>query len=118
MTENGVLYEYNQLTGTHTKKQFLDSLGLNRPIGTLIQASNNKIYGSTFFGGTYGYGTLFEFDHLTNTLIKRADFNEIPTGKNPLGVTQAQNGKLYGCTGLGGLYGCGVLYEYDIASNA
>lgn len=81
----------------------------------LIEARNGKLYGTTMFGGAFGFGILFEYDRATNTYTKKFDFNGSANGKNPSGsLIQAENGMLYGMTSAGGAFDYGVIFEYDI----
>ena len=114
---NGVLFEYDPATSTFTKK--IDFTGSNGrwPFGTLIQASNGKLYGMTYFGGTSDFGIFFEYDPVTSSSIKLIDFSGTLNGKYPYGsLIQASNGKLYGMTEQGGANNLGALFEYDLTS--
>jgi uncharacterized repeat protein (TIGR03803 family) len=83
----------------------------------LIQANNNKIYGTTQGGGLYGSGILFSCDTLGN-YGKIYDFGSIvDDGINPTEIIQASNGVLYGLTGSGGLYGYGTLFSCNTSGN-
>jgi uncharacterized repeat protein (TIGR03803 family) len=111
----GVLFEYNPSTSSYTKKiEFAGSSTGSNPNGSLIQASNGKLYGMTAEGGTYNYGTLFEYDPATSIFLKKLDFAGTTNGSNPYGtLMQASNGKLYGMTFRGGTNNSGVLFEYN-----
>jgi uncharacterized repeat protein (TIGR03803 family) len=114
----GVLYEFNYITGTYTHKHdFQDPTG-SLQIGPLIQASNNKLYGITTFGGAFNFGVIYEYDLSNDTYTKLIDFDNITLGSGPHGrLLEAPNGKLYGLTGHGGSMGFGTLIEYDILTN-
>ncbi|MDB5280058.1 MAG: hypothetical protein JWR61_5013 [Ferruginibacter sp.] len=88
------------------------------PAGSLMQATNGKLYGMNQTGGQYNYyGVLFEFDLLTATFKKLVDF-DYTNGSRPLGnLVQASDGKLYGLTINGGIYGNGVIFAYDPPSS-
>ena len=115
----GVLFEFDPATGTYTKK--LDFDGANKgskPQGSLMQANNGKLYGMTYQGGANNYGVLFEFDPATGIYTKKIDFERASKGGNPTGsLMQADIGKIYGMTRLGGSNGYGVLFEYDLATD-
>ncbi len=87
------------------------------PFGTLIQATDGNLYGTTNQGGTIGYGVLFQ---ITTSGSFRVLHNfDRDNGGFPLaGLMQATNGKLYGTTASGGTgncpYGCGSLYSLDM----
>jgi uncharacterized repeat protein (TIGR03803 family) len=114
----GVLFEYNPTTSTYSKKiDFDGTLKGQKPCGSLMQASNGKLYGMTSSGGTNNYGVLFEFDPASSTLTKKLDFAGTTNGKSPYGsLIQALNGKLYGMTYNGGTKDFGVLFEYNLAT--
>jgi uncharacterized repeat protein (TIGR03803 family) len=112
-TSNGVLFEYDPATNTYTKK--LDFNGTEKgmsPLGSLVQAINGKLYGTTIYGGVKYNGVLFEYDLTTNAYTKKLDFDNTINGGLPLSLIQTANGKLYGMTAYGGVNGRGVLYEY------
>ncbi|MBL7930441.1 MAG: SprB repeat-containing protein, partial [Bacteroidia bacterium] len=113
----GVLFEYDLSTYTYTKK--VDFLGLNgaSPYGSLIQASNGKLYGMTNNGGANYFGNIFEYDISTNTYSTIYSFNST-NGKYPYGsLIQASNGKLYGMASDGGANNSGVIFEYNLSTS-
>jgi len=111
----GLIFEYDPTTNICIKKIDLNSTTGYNNYGGLSIASNGKIYGLTYGGGTSSNGTLFEYDPITNTLTKKIDFNGTTQGGYPNGtVFQASNGKLYGLTQQGGANSVGVIFEYDI----
>jgi len=117
-TDNGgVLFEYDILTNTYTKKVDFTNANGSSPFGSLIQASNGKLYGLTYVGGANNDGVLFEYDISTNIFTKKIDCNSIE-GELPYGsLMQASNGKLYGLMNNGGANNVGVLFEYDFLTN-
>jgi len=116
-TDNGVLFEYTITSNTLIKKVDFDGSAYGAwPLGSLMQSSNGKLYGMTHNGGANDYGILFEYDIPSNKLTNKVDF-DITNGANPLGsLMEANNGKLYGLTNMGGLNDAGVLFEYDTTS--
>ncbi len=113
---DGVIFEYDYNTNTYQKKKDFDNTNGALPHGSLIKASNNKLYGMATYGGLYGDGVIFEYDYTSNVLIKLVDFDGM-NGKFPFGsLMQASNGKLYGMTKEGGAYNQGVVFEYDYSS--
>lgn len=114
----GVLFEYNPLSDSISNRvNFSTSIGSN-PGGTLIQATNNKLYGITNAGGVNDMGVLFEYDPISLTYTIRANFDGSNNGSYPVGdLVQASNGKLYGTTEQGGASDYGVIYEFDPITN-
>jgi len=87
------------------------------PIGGLIFDPQGNLYGATYDGGAYGYGTVFEF---TATGMEKVlySFTGGADGSRPSGdLTLDAQGNLYGTTYFGGDlsgcrgYGCGVVFE-------
>jgi uncharacterized repeat protein (TIGR03803 family) len=114
----GVLFEYDISTNTFLQKIDFDGTSNgSHPRGSLIDASNGKLYGMTSEGGLNNLGVVFEYDPIENTYIKKLDFDG-SNGSNPYGsFIEASNGKLYGMTREGGLNSLGVIFEYDIISD-
>jgi uncharacterized repeat protein (TIGR03803 family) len=121
----GVLFQFDPNTGVYEKKiDFQGASNGSLPQGGLTEASDGKLYGMTWLGGSNDFGILFQYDPISNTLTKKLDFNGISNGKEPTGsLIEVGNGKLYGLTSYGGTNigilseGSGVLFEYDINSN-
>ncbi len=115
----GVLFKYNLQTSTFTKLvDFAGATNGGCPMGALIQATDGKLYGLTWKGGTTDYGTLFQYTIATNTLTKKLDFTGTATGDFPYGsLMQATDGKLYGMTYHGGNYDYGVLFNFNTATS-
>ncbi len=112
----GVLFEFDPSIEVYTKKlDFASNLGTG-PQGNLFSSSNGKLYGMTSFGGNNNLGVLFEYDPLLNIYLKKLDFTS-STVVNPSGsLLEATNGKMYGVSAYGGIYGFGILFEYDPSS--
>lgn len=115
----GTLFEYNIATTTYSiRANFNNGTNGGSPMGSLIKASNGKLYGLTNGGGTGNKGVIFEFDMTTNTFVKKMDLGVLTTGTNPYGsFMQASNGKLYATTFFGGKNNAGTIFEYDPATN-
>lgn len=114
----GVIFKTDIDGNNFILKKDITSEKLNggQPRGKLTQALNGKLYGITTEGGSFGYGTIFEFDLSTNELTKKIDFDD-QNGRNPYGsLLLASNGKLYGTTRFVGSYK-GSIFEYDPDNN-
>jgi len=83
----------------------------------LIQAANGDLYGTTFYGGNNGAGTVFKIT-LGGALTTLHIF-DAADGVHPMGLIQAINGDIYGTTYQGGgnshvdicPIGCGTLFD-------
>jgi uncharacterized repeat protein (TIGR03803 family) len=115
VNDRGVLFEWNATNEMYTKKlDFAGAINGENPNGSLIEASNGKLYGTTRDGGAYGFGVLFEWNPSSDTYIKKLDFDGVNNGKYPYGgLMETSDGKLYGMTPNGGLNDGGVLFEWD-----
>lgn len=115
----GILLEYDLSNNTATKKVDFDNLVYGKyPRGSLMEASNGKLYGGCSQGGIHANGTLFEYDLGTNTCTRLYDFSG-SDGRGFLGaLLEVSTGKLYGTTHGGGIgVGGGVLFEYDFTNS-
>lgn len=81
------------------------------PYAALLDA-NNRLYGTAFYGGTSGAGTLFSYDPSSGSLTGLASFDG-RDGANPDAGLLDVNNTLYGTTLNGGISGSGTLFAYD-----
>jgi uncharacterized repeat protein (TIGR03803 family) len=91
------------------------------PLAGLIMDSAGNLYGTTYQGGAYGYGTVFELVNSSGTYTEKVLYNFAESssgGQSPRGnliIDSAEN--LYGTTEEGGDltacggYGCGTVFE-------
>ncbi len=80
---------------------------------------NGKLYGTTITGGQNNFGTIFEYDPVTDVYTKKFDFgpNASLTGGGPKGSLLLYNNKFYGLGADYGASGAGVIFEWDPATN-
>jgi len=77
------------------------------PYSRLIRDSTGNLYGTTFYGGTSGYGSVFKLDPAGKLTILHS-FNDSPDGAHPIaGLILDKAGNLYGTTSDGGDLNCG-----------
>jgi uncharacterized repeat protein (TIGR03803 family) len=87
-------------------------------IGGLVRDANGNLYGTTEYGGTYGYGTVFELNKASKEKVLYS-FSGGKDGNAPsAGLVRDTQGNLYGTTQSGGdktncTYGCGVVFKVD-----
>jgi uncharacterized repeat protein (TIGR03803 family) len=89
------------------------------PTGSLTIDSAGSLYGSTYEGGAYGAGAVFQLSHTaggwTETVVY--SFETIGGGTNaPGGVVVDRAGVLYGTTEYGGAFNFGTAYELTPSS--
>ncbi len=81
------------------------------PQGTLLRSADGVLYGTTYTGGLYGFGTVFKIDSDSDETTLY-NFTGGSDGSSPYaGVVEDQAGNLYGTTIYGGLFGAGVAFE-------
>jgi uncharacterized repeat protein (TIGR03803 family) len=79
----GTIFQFDPSTSLIAEKFRFNMMNGVNPNGSLLQASNGKLYGLTNAGGAYNVGALFQFDPATSTYTKKKDFRQ-PTGKLPI----------------------------------
>src|SRR5260370_42624319 len=84
--------------------------------GSFVQASDGKIYGTSYHGGNFGRGSVYvlapDSQGGWNFSILHS-FNGAD-GEAPLvGLIQAKDGKFYGTTNVGGAANLGTVFRTD-----
>jgi len=112
---NGVIFRYDIIHNKDTVVFSFDGSAYGgSPWGSLLQASDGKLYGMTQFGGTNSQGVIFRFNPVTYDDTVMFNFDGNAYGGSPEGsLIQATNGKLYGMTEFGGSNGDGILFRLD-----
>ena len=110
----GVLFQYNFVTNTYTKKIDFDSTNGRNPLGALVQAKDSMLYGLTSLGGTNDMGVLFQYNPKSFVYTKKIDFTGLTNGDSPLGfLIEAKDTNLYGMTNGGGANDRGTLFKFN-----
>jgi uncharacterized repeat protein (TIGR03803 family) len=82
------------------------------PYGSVVFDKKGNLYGSTFAGGLYGQGTVFELSPTGEEQILYTFGSQASDGATPLGgLVLDTAGNLYGVTAYGGAYGFGTVFE-------
>ena len=80
------------------------------PVEGLVLGSDSNFYGTTYYGGTSGSGTVFRISP-TGTFTNLHSFRG-PDGASPYaGLVQASDGNFYGMTPQGGASGYGTVFR-------
>jgi uncharacterized repeat protein (TIGR03803 family) len=83
------------------------------PYATLVVDHAGNIYGTTYGGGTYGYGTVFKLDTSGNETVLYTFTGAGDGGKPEAGLWMDSAGDLYGTTEYGGLFNFGTVFKLD-----
>lgn len=116
----GVLYSYDTATGAQIVLVNFNGNNGSTPEESLMQAGDGNLYGLTNQGGTgtTKTGVLYRYNIATDSLTVLFNFDAAATGQSPYGdLIQASDSLLYGMTYLGGIYGLGVLFSYNLHTN-
>jgi uncharacterized repeat protein (TIGR03803 family) len=83
------------------------------PVAGLVQATDGNFYGTTYYGGTYDVGTVFQITPAgtLNTLFDFCNAAGCVHGYYPGGPIQGADGNLYGINGEGGPNGGGTVFR-------
>jgi uncharacterized repeat protein (TIGR03803 family) len=82
------------------------------PFAALVQGSDGNFYGTTFFGGVAGSGTVFRITPAGALTVLHSFPSSGTDGALPFGgLVQASDGTFYGTTVGGGTYGAGTVFK-------
>lgn len=84
------------------------------PNAGLVRDAAGNIYGTTSFGGLYGYGMIFKVGPGGQETILY-NFRGGADGTAPSGISRDAKGNLYGTTALGGASNFGTVFKFTTA---
>ena len=113
----GVIFSYDTVANIYSNVYNFDNTHGGNPFGSLISATDGKLYGITNRGGLHNGGVIFNYTISDSTYADVFDF-DTASGINPYrGLMQGSNGLLYGTTYNGGSNNYGTFFSYNISSN-
>lgn len=89
----------------------LDSANGSLPAGPLVFGPGGRLYGLTGYGGASGMGTLFKVTTDGAKFFTLHDFSPAEGEHSLTGLTQGQDGSLYGVCAEGGANGTGTIFR-------
>ncbi len=113
----GVVFELTPTSSGWTETvlcSFAGGTDGNNPYSGLVFDREGNLYGTTYGGGAYGAGTVFQLKHGSNGQWKENVIHtfDLTTGNAPIGgLVFDCNGNLFGTTQGGGAYKAGVVFE-------
>lgn len=110
----GTIFEITSSGAFTTLYQFTGANDGGNPWGGLFQAADGNLYGTTYDGGAYGFGTVFEIAP-TGSLATLAQFDGYAAANPAAALIQGKDGNLYGTATAGGLDDDGVVYKLAIS---
>lgn len=85
------------------------------PVAGVIRDTTGNVYGTTEYGGAFGFGTVFKLTPSgTETILHSFDLNGTD-GAYPIGRLVMYRGNLYGTTFSGGTYGDGTVFKLTLS---
>ncbi len=107
----GTVFKISVSGSLTTLYSFTDNLDGVNPEADLVQGSDGYFYGTTYIGGTNGYGTVFKIS-ASGVLAPLYSFTDHNDGGYPYaGLVQGSSGYLYGTTYLGGTNFSGTVFK-------
>ena len=88
-----------------------------QPYAALVQGSDSNFYGTTYYGGTNGVGTVFRVSLAGNYTILYSFVGFPNDGAQPeAALIQTSDGSFYGTTIAGGTNGLGTVFRFSPGS--
>jgi uncharacterized repeat protein (TIGR03803 family) len=109
----GVVFKLNTNGGAYTLLHTFRTNGVDGVFAAVVlQGSDGMLYGTTYYGGSNGYGTVFKLDVNGGSYTPLHTFN-YTEGQTPVGLMQGSDGTLYGTTQYGGRWGSGTIFKLN-----
>ena len=118
ITQN-CIFEFDPISGTGSNVHnfYPDSSNGYIAITGMIKGLDGTLYGLCDSGGLNHKGVIYSFDPNSHIYTNIFSFNDT-LGGSPFGkLLELSTKKLYGMTNIGGAYGYGVIFCYDLSTN-
>lgn len=116
---SGTVFKINRAGRLKTLYRFSGGTDGANPEGTLVRGSDGNFYGTTSYGGAYGWGTAFKITP-AGTLTTLHQFSNDADGGIPYGeLIQGADGSFYGTAWTGGTNGVdGTVFKLSVPLNS
>ena len=115
----GIVFQWSPAGGSSILHSFGQGTDGADPDSTVVQGPNGDLYGVTPYGGTAGYGIIYEVSTQGNyTILHNFGDGSFPNdGKGPNGplIVGKEGKSLYGTTGSGGSAGLGTVFKFSLS---
>jgi uncharacterized repeat protein (TIGR03803 family) len=106
---NGIVFRMNGAGEVTVLHSFDGSTGAY-PYAGPIEARDGSLYGLTYSGGAFGFGTIYRMDR-RGALTVLHSFNAANGAGPAAALIEGDDGALYGTTAFGGAYGDGTVFR-------
>jgi uncharacterized repeat protein (TIGR03803 family) len=114
---SGTVFKVSPLGKLITLYSFTGGADGFSPRAGLVQGTDGNLYGTTYYGGANGPGTVFKISLIGN-LTTLYSFTGGTDGGYPMsGLIQGTDGNLYGTTCNGGAHGSGTVFKISPTGN-
>jgi uncharacterized repeat protein (TIGR03803 family) len=107
----GTVFELAKGSATITTLATFNGANGADPSAGLLRDAGGNLYGTTYGGGSSGYGTVFEVAQGSGAVSTLASFNATKGNLPQAGLIVDANGNLYGTTSGGGAFNDGTVFE-------
>ena len=112
---SGTIFKYNPVTKVLDTAVSFNGTNGELPQTAPIQASDGNLYGTTYYGGAYNYGVLYEISK-TGVYTVLVSFGGADQANPDGNLVQASDGNLYGTTsGISGYHG--TIFQYILSTH-
>jgi uncharacterized repeat protein (TIGR03803 family) len=111
----GTVFELSSIGKEKVLDKFTGGLDAQNSEAQLVEDVAGNLYGTTYMGGTSGYGTVFKIDPAGHETLLYSFAGPLGGGGDGAyayrGVILDAAGNIYGGTSAGGAYGAGTVFE-------
>jgi uncharacterized repeat protein (TIGR03803 family) len=108
----GAVFKVTQAGAESVLYSFSGGTDGSNPQSKLTSDAAGNLYGTTYYGGAYAGGTVFELTGSTEKVLH--SFGNGTDGKNPTaGITLTKKGVVFGTTSAGGTSGYGTVFRLE-----